>query len=512
MVDPIRVTGKQLTRNWTFNLLGQALPLLIALPTIPYVIHGMGPERFGILSIAWVLLGYVGFLDLGLSRATTKFVAEYLGRGEAEKLPSLVWTSVWAQVLFGIAGTLLTSMLIPVLVDRVLKVPPLLRVETKMTFFILAASLPIVLASNAFRGVLEAGQHFDAVNYVKAPSNASIFLLPAIALPFGFGLPGIVFMLVLARLATVVAYLLYCFKFFPSLRHDFSIDSKMLRPLLVFGGWVTVTNTVSPLMTNMDRFFIGSMISMTAVGYYTAPYEAITRAWMFPVSLAATIFPAFSSLDAEGSRNRLGELYARSLKSLLLILGPILLLVVAFSSDILRLWLGPEFAAQSAVVLQVIAIGVLLSSLALIAFSLLQGLGRPDLAAKFHLFELPLYVGLLWFLVKHWGIVGAAVAWTIRVALDTTLLFGAVVWLKLFPPREFADNNLRRAIILVIAFGFLVLLPGLAGLSSLNRVLFAGFLSTAFMITAWSFVLDSRDRSLLISAAERFRGASSRTK
>src|SRR5580704_19169600 len=147
MVDPVRVTGKLLTRNWTFNLLGQALPLLIALPTIPYVIHGMGPERFGILSIAWVLLGYVGFLDLGLSRATTKFVAEYLGRGEARKLPSLVWTSVWTQVLFGIAGTLLTSVLIPVLVDRVLKVSPLLRVETKTTFFILAASLPIVLAS-----------------------------------------------------------------------------------------------------------------------------------------------------------------------------------------------------------------------------------------------------------------------------------------------------------------------------------------------------------------------------
>jgi hypothetical protein len=71
---------------------------------------------------------------------------------------------------------------------------------------------------------------------------------------------------------------------------------------------------------------------------------------------------------------------------------------------------------------------------------------------------------------------------------------------------------LRRAIVLVIAFGLLLLLPWLAGVSNLNRVLFAGFLLTAFMITAWSCVLDSRDRSLLISASERFRGASARAK
>src|SRR6266581_239871 len=62
----LEITGRLLTRNWILNLAGQVLPLFVALPAMPYVIRGLGTERFGILSIAWVLLSYTTALDLGL--------------------------------------------------------------------------------------------------------------------------------------------------------------------------------------------------------------------------------------------------------------------------------------------------------------------------------------------------------------------------------------------------------------------------------------------------------------
>src|SRR5712691_11098433 len=107
MGDAIEITGKLLARNWILNLAGQAVPLVVGLVTIPYLIRGLGTERFGVLSIAWVLLGYFGLLDLGLGRATTKFVAECLGKGDTGRLPGFVWTSLWSQVLFGVAGATL---------------------------------------------------------------------------------------------------------------------------------------------------------------------------------------------------------------------------------------------------------------------------------------------------------------------------------------------------------------------------------------------------------------------
>lgn len=494
----MNITGKLLTRNWAFNLAGQLLPLVVAVATMPYVIRNLGPERFGILSIAWVLLSYSTLLDLGLGRATTKFVAEYLGRNESEKLPSVIWTSVWAQSVLGIAGAVLFAALTPPLVDHLLRMSAGLQSNTRVSFFILAASLPIILVGNAFRGALEASQRFDLVNYVRAPANASIFILPALGLPLGLGLPGIVLLLVLARLAASIAYMWLCLYQFPGLRSRYSSDMATIRSLLVYGGWVTVSNVTSPLMTYLDRFFIGTIVSVTAVGYYTAPYEAISRATILPGSLTAAIFPAFSSLDATGSRDRLEQLCVRSLKSLLLTLGPVILLVIVFAPDILRIWLGSDFAAKSSEVLQILAAGTLINSLAYVPSSLLQGVDRPDLTAKFHILELPLYVALLWFLLKRMGMPGAALAWSLRVTIDAILLFGAVVFCKWIPRKALFGNGLFKSALLTLVFGaLLVVARDLAATVWLSGVL-AAILLLAFAFAAWKFMLDGTDRSLVL--------------
>jgi len=100
------ITGGLLARNTLLNFIGQVVPLLVGVGTIPFIVRGLGTERFGLLSLAWVVLGYFAVFDLGLGRATTKFVAEALGRGEDEEIPSIVWTAVTVQSVLGIVGAL----------------------------------------------------------------------------------------------------------------------------------------------------------------------------------------------------------------------------------------------------------------------------------------------------------------------------------------------------------------------------------------------------------------------
>jgi O-antigen/teichoic acid export membrane protein len=507
-----QISGGLLAKNWALNLLGWVVPLLVALGAIPYVIHGLGTERFGVLSIASALLVSFGYLDLGLGRATTRFVAECLARGETERLPAIVWTSLWSQMLFGAVGAIVAAALIPVLVDRFLQISPGLVGETRSSFFILAAALPMLLALNAFRGVLEAGQYFNVVNYVKVPTNISMFLLPALAVPLHLHLPAIIWTLVVARLAATLAYLWACLKFFPRLRHRFSADSHLLRPLLVYGGWVTITNFATPLLTYIDRFFIGSLISMTAVGFYSAPYEAITRAWVIPGTLAQTLFPAFANLEAGGANARLEELCVRSLKTLLLISGPALFMVVVFSRQILNLWLGRAFADSSTTVLQVLAVGVLVQSLALVPFSLLQGIGRADLTAKFNLLELPFYAVTCWFLVKVMGPTGAALAWALRTTVDAVLLLCAAVWLKCISLSSLVGDGLQKTLLAVAAFAACSALLWWAGFSFITQLLVAIALLTVFGIVAWRYVLDVRDRNLLGRMALQLRGILARSR
>jgi O-antigen/teichoic acid export membrane protein len=104
-----------------FNLIGQGLPLVVAVVTIPFIIQGLGTERFGLLSLAWVVLSYFAIFNLGLGRATTKFVAEALGKGEENQVPRLVWTAVTVQAFFGLLGAIVLASITPLLVERHLK-------------------------------------------------------------------------------------------------------------------------------------------------------------------------------------------------------------------------------------------------------------------------------------------------------------------------------------------------------------------------------------------------------
>jgi hypothetical protein len=50
-----KITSSLLARNVVLNIIGQIVPLLVAVATIPYIILRLAAECFGILSRAWVV-------------------------------------------------------------------------------------------------------------------------------------------------------------------------------------------------------------------------------------------------------------------------------------------------------------------------------------------------------------------------------------------------------------------------------------------------------------------------
>jgi len=373
-------------------------------------------------------------------------------------------------------------------------------------------SVPVVLGGNSIRGVLEAVQRFDVVNYVKIPTYMSMFLVPAIGLPLGLGLPAIVFILVVSRLAAGLVYLAVCLKMFPSVRHNYSLDYKLMRPLLTYGGWVSISNFLAPLLVYADRFVIGSILGMSYVSYYTAPQEAISRGAVLPGALVTALFPALAALDASGGRDRVRELCVRAIKSLLLIMTPVLLIVFVFARQLLQVWLGADFAAHSAGVLQIFCFGILVNSIAYIPFTLLQGLGRPDVTGKIHLLELPIYAAALAILLPRMGLKGAALAWSFRLFADACLLFGAASWLELLPLRTIVDASIRKACLLLCGLGAALILPFLAGGSVSIQLLFAGTVLLAFGFAVWKYAFDAKERNLFLSTSLQIRAAMGRVK
>ncbi|MHB8754744.1 MAG: flippase [Candidatus Acidiferrales bacterium] len=415
--------GRLLARNTIWNLIGGGVPMLVAIICIPILIKGLGKDRFGILALAWVIIGYAGFFDLGVGRALTQFVAKKLGAGEERDIPPLVWTSLALMLLLGIAGAAVVVLISPWLVHHALHIPAALQRETLYSFYLLGASLPIVITTAGLRGFLEAHQRFDLVNALRIPLNVFVFAGPLLVLPFSHSLFPVVAVLVGGRVIGWVAHLLFCLRVMPALRHQITWHRPSVGPLLSFGGWLTVTNIISPLMVTLDRFLISALLSVTAVAYYATPFEVVTRLLLIPGAVVGVMFPAFSAGFAH-DRDRTAFLYGRSVKYVLLALFPVVVLILVFAGSGLKLWLGADFAQHSTRVLQWLAAGVFINGLALIPYSLLQGVGRPDLTAKLHLAELPAYLLVLWWLIHAEGIEGAAMAWTARVFVDAVVLFG----------------------------------------------------------------------------------------
>jgi O-antigen/teichoic acid export membrane protein len=183
------------------------------------------------------------------------------------------------------------------------------------------------------------------------------------------------------------------------------------------------------------------------------------------------------------------QLFARGTKYIALILFPVILVITAFAHEGLRWWLGDEFARYSTPVLQCLAIGVFINSLAQVFATLVQGIGRPDLSAKLHLLELPIYLPVLWWAIHNYGILGAAIAWTGRVALDGVLLF----WLS---SRFLGDNTVllkRMTAGLLVVLGALAMPLSVA--ATVPRAATALLIMIVFVPMAWFVVLAEDERA-----------------
>lgn len=482
--------GSLLTRNTVLNLIGQGLPLLAAIFAIPLLIRGLGTDRFGVLTLVWMVIGYFSLFDLGLGRALTKLVAEKLGAGQEQEAPILVWTSLFLMLIAGLVGTVAVSLFAPWLVRSLLKIPKAIQNETLHAFYLLAFSIPIVISTAGLRGLLEAHQRFDLCNAVRIPTGIFTFLGPLLVLPFSQSLLPIVAVSAMGRLIALLVHLFLCFYVMPSLRRGIALHKEVVRPLLSFGSWMTVTNIISPLMVYLDRFLIGAFVSVTAVAYYATPYEVVTKLWVLPGALVSVLFPAFSTSFVQ-DHNRTGMLFRQGVKYLFLALFPVTLVIVTLAHEGLDIWLGAEFEQNSTGVLQWLAVGVFINSLAHIPFALVQGVGRPDLTAKLHLSELPFYLIAVWWLIHLYGIEGAAMAWVARVAVDGLILFAMAM--RFLPNYKAIMGRMAFA----IAMGLLTL--GVATLPEdiTMKGLFLFLALIIFVMGAWFLLLVPEERKVV---------------
>lgn len=486
-----------LVRNTAYNFLGQVSTLISAIICIPILIKELDLIRFGILTFVWLITGYFGIFDLGVGRALTKNISEKLGSSDQVSIPSIFWTGLLISTFAGIIGALLLFIISPTLVSF-LKISSLdLKSETIVTMHVLSLSAPIIVVSGALVSSLAAYQRFDLINITRVPFGALMYLVPVWIVQETPALPNIAIAIVIVKCIEMVLNLLICLCFLPNLRTQIHFDRSVIRGFLGFGGWVTLGNAIGPTTNYTDRLLVGSVSSVSSLGFYTVPLEIVNRLNFIPSAFLGVFFPALANSFGT-NLSVTTNLYRQGATFIFTFMLPIVCLVVTFAPEILTVWLGNSFAYESTEILRLLSCGALMTGLSFVPYALLHAGGRPDLTAKLHAVELIIFSGLTWLLTSAYGIVGAALSWGVRSVFDSVALF----WM--------ADRVLHvrlkwtpSFIATIVACVFLAF-ASMAPLNLVTKICFYLFFIAFFTIISWKLIFEQASRDAVREFLQRF--------
>lgn len=409
--------GTSIGRNTGYNLAGAAIPLLLSLITVPIYLKLVGADRYGVLAIAWLMLGYLGLFDLGLGRATAFRIAA-LRDAPAEDRSATLWTAIVVNLGMGIVGAAMLWGAADLFFTHVFKVDPAIRPEIIAGVPLLAMTVPVATMTGVLTGALQGREQFLRTNSISVTSTVLFQLFPlGVAWWWGPYLPRLLAAALAARLVAIAILWLFCHAEITR-GHPIRVEKARVKELLSFGGWVSVTAFLGAMLVVTDRFLIGAVLGAVAVTLYSIPFQLAQRIQIIPTSLTSALFPRLSAAPRE-EQERLSGLAFRTLASLvtLPVLGGVLLI-----GPFLEFWIGHKLGSQAAPIGRLLLIGFWINAFALVPFTRIQASGRPDVVAKLFILQLVPYLPGLYFAMEMFGIVGCAVMFALRCFVDLLLL------------------------------------------------------------------------------------------
>lgn len=419
-----------LKKNTIWNLIGSGSPLLAALAFIPYTLAKLGDEGFGVLTLIWALIGYFNLFDFGAGRAMTYEISRLQNQEhgqDALRIKTILKAGVFLTSATGILGCLITLILAPYLAHDWLKISPTWQADTLLALQITALGVIPATITSGLRGAMEGMGYFMPSNINKLLLGFSMFTMPAISIALhGPSLWHITLYLVFTRLFIVtlgVIQLRHCLilKNYVVSQSTQLVGSikQQIRGLMSYGVWVSITGIISPLMVFGDRFFISGIVGADKLSVYAIPQEGLMRLLMIPIAICGALMPLFASIvDKQQLQNTFQENYRRMVK----IMAALCILTAIVAYPILSIWLTPAFADQAYPITLIFIAGTFLNGLATVPYTFLHAIGKTKITAQFHMAELVIYIAVLYVLTKHFGLMGAAFAWVLRVSLDLGLL------------------------------------------------------------------------------------------
>jgi O-antigen/teichoic acid export membrane protein len=417
-------------RNVATNYANRGVSTLVALLITPVLAHGLGKEQYGIWVLVTSLSLYVDVLDIGVSAATIKYVAEYHTLGNVDRVRRAICTAFIVLIPAGVAA-LVIGVVLSHFYPTIFNIDPDLAATTSALVLIIAVPLAVSVPSDTFGGTLGALQRFDLLNV----SLISVLVASALAwwiiIEVGGGLIALGIAAAIIGLAGQATRFLMVRKLVPGATISFRLfDRSLVRPLASLSAWLAIARSAQIAITRIDTLIVGVLLGAGSAGVYAIGQKLAFAAEKLAVPGTLGFFPFASELAARRDRDGLREALLTGTRISLAIAGPVTIVLIVLAEPLIDAWVGPQFADASRVVVYLVAANAIIS-LSQASFVMMQGGANARTPALLLGLEAVANVGLSVGLGLSMGMQGVALA---------TLVASAVVRLGLLIPvacREF---------------------------------------------------------------------------
>jgi O-antigen/teichoic acid export membrane protein len=400
-----------------FNGVAQAAPLLVTVALTPLLLTRLGQDRFGIWSLALVVLSTLTTLDGGVSASLSRYFALYAARQDRQEAGRLLLASVLLFVVLGAALALIAFPLSPAFIDLV-HVPMGLHGDSVLVFRWLPLLVALALIADATTSLLQGNGQFAGLAGTMVASSG-VFAVAVIVLTGpGRLLSGLIVAAALRYAAAAGVGLLLASRHI-SIRRPLLPARAVVRDVGRYASRMQVTALTWLVNGELNSLMIAIALPVRYVGLYGIGMQAGSAArslplFAFPPVLTrlATTFRVSGRAETSAEFERL----ERAWLPLVLSYGVVAVAAIGFS---VPLWLGRRYVISGAVAAILLAGYVVHVGLTGMRTCYVRAIGRPGLEMQYALVWTGCNAALLLPLTLLGGVAGAAAATAISAAVSS---------------------------------------------------------------------------------------------
>ncbi len=473
-------------------LIGQLLPLVATFVASPFVIRSLGSEAYGVLILVGLISTYFAFADFGMTMASTRFGAEAFADGTPEQEGKVVRTAA----LIGISSSLFIAIPLFVfsqwIVGDLLNVPLYLQDKASVALKITSVAFVMSFVGNIFNTPQLSRMRMDLNVLINAGFKVLMTFSTPIVLKLGGDLVDATIVAFVATMLIMGSHIYVSGRLQPAI-YGTSIDRKMLKPLLNFGSSYVLYGIGLLVTNNLEKFILTRYVSVQSLAYYSIAFTFAGMTSMFSVAMVQTLMPAFSQLLTPEKKEQLRTLFTRCVRVGLIGLIPSVMGLLIIAKPFFTIWVGPDFGRESVIPFYILLVGVFFSLLVYIPNTILISAGKSSLFAKVYLLEVLPYAAIAYFLIQWAGILGAAMAWSLREIVN------AIIFIYFTRRHMGLSLNFGLQVKTLVA-GFLVFLPPaliafLYNNSSVWVLVTLSFSLAGYIWLIWNQFLQSEEKN-----------------